>query len=175
MRTQPNGRNAAVFSRGSKGNAVVDGVLIIVLLFIFGLGSIFSNMVFDDVNADLQNDTEASEYAKNVSGQLYDKHSNLMDNLFIMLFVLIIAGAIVSVFMLDTHPIFFVFTIVLLLAMFIVAALLGNAFDDTVSDSALSAYAAKLPYTTWVVSHILELSIVIGFIMVIALFAKLKS
>lgn len=166
-----------IFFQGSrKGNAVLDTLVIVVFLFAMAFGGVISYSTFDPLNSEIQNDTTSNNYTKNASGQLFTKFPTLYDNLFLMAYGLLIIGVIVSVFYLDTHPIFFAISVILLIVTFSVTALLANAYDDYITaDASLAIYASSFPFMTWIMTHLLELSIAIGFIILIGLYVKLKG
>ena len=157
-----------------KGSAVIDGITVIVVGVIIALSSIFAMMVFDELNSDIQADTEINEDVKEMVGDSYDRFPTLMDNLFLFAFVLIMIFVLVSVFVLDSHPIFFILSVILLIAVFIVGIFLANAYDDIVSDPSISVYANQMPYTSWIMTHLVEVIISFSFLVMIGLFAKFK-
>lgn len=161
--------------KSKKGNAVLDGITILVVVVVLGLSSLFASYLMDTTNTDIQTDPDLSSEAQAVTGNLNSVMPSLMDNAFLFAFILFTLFVVVSVFMIDTHPVFFVFSVILLIGVFIVGGLLANAYDDVASDSDLASYANNLTYTAWVMKHLLELIIGIGFLTLIALFAKFKA
>jgi len=159
---------------GKKGNAAVEGITIIVFIFILSMSSLFAIQIFDDLNTEIQNDDDLSNRTKNTSGDLYDKFPTLLDNLFLFAFILFLVFVLVSAFVIDTHPIFFIISFILLIMVFVVALFLGNAYNDVATDPAISAYANTMPYMSWVMRHIAECIIGFGAMVSIALFAKFK-
>lgn len=157
-----------------KGSAVIDGITVIVVGVVIALASMFSLMVFDELNSDIQADDNFDKDVKEQVGESYEGFPTLMDNLFLFAFILFMIFVIVSVFVVDTHPIFFILSIILLIAVFVVGIQLGNVYDDIASDTAMSGYANMLPYTGWIMSHIAEVIIAFSFLVMIALFAKFK-
>ena len=161
--------------RNKKGNAIIDGLTILVVLFAFALISVFGMKVFDDVNTDIQADTDMNlTEAKAVSQDLYDKYPALLDNLLLFAFGLLVIFTLVSVFMLDTHPIFFIITIMLLVGVFIVAIIFANTYDDLMTDTEFSPYANQFPYTSWLMTHLVEVMIAVCFLLSIGLFVKFR-
>jgi len=158
-----------------KGNVVVEGITIVILMFVLAVIGVFSYYTFDQLNTDLQADTEMATVSKETSQTLYDNHAPLMDNLFMFAFVLFVLFVIVSAFVIDTHPIFFFISIILLMGVFVVAGIMGNTYDDIMQDSEISAYANEFTYASWVMTHILELMITIVFLISVVLFIKFKT
>lgn len=158
-----------------KGNVVIEGITIVILMFVLAVIGIFSAYTYDQLNTDLQADTEMAEISKTTTQGLYDKHSPLMDNLFMFAFVLFVLFVIVSAFVIDTHPIFFFVSIILLIGVFVVAGIMANTFDDIMMDPEISSYANEFTYASWVMSHLLELMITVVFMITIVLFIKFKT
>lgn len=163
------------FGRDCKANAVLDVLMIMLIMIIIAIATLFGSKIFGEINTDIQNDPDINADAKNVSGNLYDVYNPLMDNLFMFAFVLLIIFVLVSVFFLDTHPIFFIITIVLLIFVFVVAMLLANSYDDIARDSELVSTANNLPYTTWLWEHMVVVVIGIAFLISMVMFIKFKT
>jgi len=90
--------------KGNKGNAVLDGITILVIIVVMGLISVFGLKVYDELNSEILNDTSfTSQEGIDTSNELYQKYPTLLDNLFLFAFVLLIIFTLISVFMLDTH------------------------------------------------------------------------
>lgn len=170
-RKNPNTR--ARFSRNCN-NSVLDIAIIVIAVLIMAIGSIFGYMALTDVNADIQADSDMTAEAKNVTGNLYTIYPSLMDNLFLFAFVLFIVFVLISVFLIDTHPVFFVIAFILLISVFIVGIFLANAYDDIASDNTVSQYANSFPYTSWVTNHLVELIIAVGLMIGLAMFLKFR-
>jgi hypothetical protein len=157
-----------------RGNAVIDGTTLVVVFVIFGLASIFGYMIFDELNDSIISEFTGAE-AQEAAGDLHSNFPALMDGLYVFAFVLFIIFVIVSVFLLDTHPVFFIVSVVMLLGVFVAGMLLSNAFDDVMQDEEVAVYADAFPKITWIMSHLVELIIAIGFLTMLALFAKYRS
>lgn len=158
-----------------KANAVVDTLTVVVMLFILSIGIVAVYSFLKPINDDIQADPQLSNLTKNVTGRMTGNYPYLWDSLFVMAWTLVVLGLLVSVIFLDTHPVFFFFSIVGLICVFGVTYFLANAYDDLMTDPTLSVYAAQFPYITWVMTHLLEVSVAVGFITLIALFIKLRN
>lgn len=161
--------------KNKKGNAITDGITVVIFLFIFSLMGIVGYMVFDSINADIQADPALGEATKSTSGTLYSLYPDLIDGSFIFIVVLLTIFAIVSVFVLDTHPIYFIMAVMLLVGVFIVGASLSNAFVDVTSTDALSTYTNSFPAMAFVMNNLVQVIMGITFVVMIALFAKFRS
>lgn len=158
-----------------KGNAVIDSLTVMIVLFIFGIMSIAAYMTFDSINDDIQASTDLGSNTKQTSQQLYNNFAPTLDAAFLMAFVLFAIFAIVSVFFLDTHPVYFILAVILLFAVFIVGGFLANAWDDVMSDDSLAPYANEFRASSFIMGHLLESIGGVVVLILIALFAKFRS
>lgn len=164
-----------LFHASRRANVVSDTLTIILFLFVTAIGAVIANQFFDSINTDLQADPNLSNLSKNITNNYNNIQPSLWDKAILMACVLLTIGFIISVFLLDTHPIFFFINFVLLLGVFSAVLILGNAFDDLMTDATLSTYALDFPFTTWIFDHVVQLAIAIGMFGLIALFAKLRN
>jgi hypothetical protein len=156
-------------------NAILDTMVIVIILLVLAIVSVIGYSVFTEVNDDIMADDTMISEAQDISNELHGKYPPLMDNLFLFAFVLLVVFVVISVFMLDTHPIFFIITIVLLIAVFVVAMLLANVYDEVMTDATFASSANLFPYMSWINDNLLGLVIGIGFLISIVLFIKFKG
>jgi flagellar biosynthesis protein FlhB len=167
-----------LFSRkcsNKKGNIVVEVMTVLVVLTILAIVGVYGYKLYDELNTDVQADPDMDATAKAKSGNLFTIYPDLIDNLFLFVFVLISLFVIISSFIIDTHPVFFIIAIVLFIAALVVSIFIGNAYDDLMHDTALATYANNLTYISWIMRHILELVLAVGFAVALALFAKYRA
>ena len=157
-----------------KGNIPAESLTILLILFIMVVGGIFAAQVFDEVNTDIQADDSMSNESKTTAGDLQGRFSATMDNAILFAFVLLVIFVIVSVFLLDTHPIFFIITVIALIMFFLVGMILANSFDDMMNEDEIAPYANEFTFTNWLFSHLVEVLIAVGFIIGTAMYVKLR-
>jgi hypothetical protein len=162
-------------SSNKKGNAVTDSLTVMIVLFIFGIMSITAYMTFDSINTDIQAAPDLDSNTKATSQNLYNNFAPTLDAAFLMAFVLFTIFAIVSVFFLDTHPVYFILAVILLFAVFIVGGFLANAWDDVMSEDTLAPYANDFRASSFIMGHLLESLGGVVVLILIALFAKFRS
>lgn len=162
-------------SSNKKGNAVTDSLTVMIVLFIFGIMSITAYMTFDSINTDIQAADDLNANTKATSQNLYNNFAPTLDAAFLMAFVLFTIFAIVSVFFLDTHPVYFILAVILLFAVFIVGGFLANAWDDVMSDDTLAPYANEFRASSFIMGNLLESLGGVVVLILIALFAKFRS
>jgi len=156
-------------------NAIMDSIVIVLVIMIMGIAGVVGHYAFDMINTDIQADADIGNATKEVSGNLFNIYPDLMDNIFLFAFILLVIFLLISVFLLDTHPIYFILTFILLISVFLVAMLLSNVYEDVMLDAELSGSANEFPFTSWVMDNMLPLIVGIGFFTSIALFVKFKA
>lgn len=156
-----------------KGN-VGDLILVLVGVFMFAITIVVSNLVIDAYQGQA-NSTRPDSLGTNLTEKTVNDFPRMFDNIFLFTFVLLILMVVGSVFLIDSYPFFFFISLVSLIGIFAVAIGLANVYDDSIRNSALATFANHYPYVAWVMGHFLELSIGIGFLIIIALYAKLRS
>lgn len=161
--------------KNKKANVIIEGLTIIVVLFVLAFASVYGLKLFDELNTDIQADDDIGATAKNLSSETFTKYPTLMDSVFLFAFCLLVIVTLALVFMLDTHPIFFIISVLLLGSLFIVGMIVSNTYDDMMSDDELSSYANQFPYTNWIITHLVELLIGIGFMITVVLFIKFQG
>ena len=155
-----------------KGNVISDSIMVMVVLLIFILSIFFGNYLLNIWNDDVQADDDMTNLSKEIVEGQHSRYPNFFDGLFMMFFLLIWGLVLVASFKIDTHPIFFIFTVILLIIVFIVAAELGNFYEEIVAEDELVTITAGFPMANYIMSHLLTVIIVIGFSIVLVLFGK---
>lgn len=154
-----------------KGNAILDGIFVVVILFAFALIAPIGYDIFTELNDDIQSDGGISGSTKNISSDLHTRYPSAVDGLFFFAFILIWAFVVVASFMVDTKPYFLVFSIILLAALLFIGAELANAYDDFTNDE-YSSIIDKFPKTNFIMQHLFETIAVIAASILIVLFGK---
>lgn len=159
---------------GSRGNAILEGLTVLVVAAVFAIAGLYAYQVFTELNDDLQADEDLSSTSKNTAGNLAGLFPSWYDSIFLFMFVLFVIFVLVSVFFVDQHPFMFGVAILLLLGLFVAALFIGNAYHDVASDETINTFANDMPYMSWLMRHIAETIIGISFMAGIALFLKIK-
>lgn len=160
---------------GKKGNVILDGILVLIVVFVFGIMAFLGYKVMGDLNSDIQADPDISATAKTELDDLNTRYPTFFDNLFIFLLVLLIGFVVVASFVVDTNPLFFIFAIVLIIVLLFVGGSLSNAYEEISTDSELGDASQVMPKTYFVMTHLIETLVIIAFIVLIALYGKSRS
>jgi hypothetical protein len=155
-----------------KANIVVETATIIIVISVLAIFAIIALQISDDLNTDIQVDLDLSNETKQLSNDIYNYTPNLADDIFVFAFVLLWAFAIISAFLIDTNPMFLIFTLLLFGVLLYVGAALSNGWIELFSDPDWSNYAEDLPKTNFVFNNFVY--VIMAFIATIgiALYAK---
>lgn len=159
-----------------KGIAMVLEIIFVLIIFIvLAIVAIFGHSVYKELSDDIQSDEEMADIAKQSNTKLFSNYSSLLDNLFMFVFVFLVVFLLVGAYMLDEQPIFFVIGLIVFIFILIAAMSLANTFDDIASDSAMATSANQYVFIGWIMSHLLEVLISIGFLLIIVLYMKFRG
>jgi uncharacterized membrane protein YhaH (DUF805 family) len=159
---------------GRKGNAILDTVTIVVLLFVFIIICITMRPILDDVNTDVQADADIGTEAKTTLSKLNTSYPTTMDACIILGYVLLWIFAVVASFMVDTHPAFLAVSIILMLFLVLISSTLANTYEELASDPGILA-ETYFPLTTFIMKHLVEYFIVVCASIMIVLYGKSRA
>lgn len=160
------------FKPSRKGQTVLDLVTVMIILMVIGISAVVGNKLVNEVNSDVQADPSTSSEAKAFLGNVSSEYPVYMDNAFIIVLVLFWIILIVSSLFIDTHPIFFIVTVFLLLFVFVAGMIISNSYENIVQDGDFLTFSSEFPKTNWVMSNLLIVLMVMGFTAGLALYAK---
>lgn len=159
-------------SRSKKANVFFEGLSIfhaIIMLIIFG---IIGLMLFTDLNVDFQADPDNGAFSKELMQEAYDQYPSMWDDIIIIVFVGMWLFALISAFFIDTHPLFFVVSAILLVLLLIFIVYISNGAYDIFIDGDFETYYSQFPKTAFIFEHILTVMIVIGASVLVTLYAR---
>lgn len=153
----------------SKGNAVLEVIAIVVIMLALGIVFMVVGGVFTDVNNEIQNDADLSANAKQLMNEKEGNYASFWDEFAVFIIITLSLFAIVSAFFVDVHPLFFVFSLILLIVALVAIAGIVQGFQETAPDVGTSA---KYPKIFWIFDNLLTLAVVDGLLILGALYAK---
>jgi hypothetical protein len=167
-------RNLAFLNKGKKGNAIADTALIVVVLFAFFLVIVFGKYAMGELNTMVQLDDDLSNTSKEVSNNFDSTIPQTYDSLIVAALLFFWVMAIVASFMVDTHPIFFVISLIAVTFILIAIGFLSNSYTDIMNDATLGAVATQFTVSHWIFTHYLAVAVAIAISIFTSLFLKNK-
>lgn len=159
------------FYKNKKGQSQ-EIVLLGVILLVLGITILIGFRLLTDINDQFQSNDFFSETGKSGIGDFTSKFPIIFDSIYAIAVVLLAIIVIISVFLIDTHPIFLAFSIPALMGSLFVNVILANALDDIGKTGPLISLYDQLPIMQFVAGHWLQILAVIGFAAIIALYSK---
>ena len=160
--------------KNRKGNVVLDSMMVLIVLVVFGIISVLAYITMNDLTTDIVADPDISNATKSNLTSLNERMPATLDGAFALAFGLLWILVIVSSFLVDAHPAFFVISIVLLLVLLFSAGLISNAYGEFETDPEFSSYASEFPMTSYIINNLLVVILVIGGSVGLVLFGKNK-
>jgi len=158
-----------------KGNAILDGILFFVIITVVAIGWIISGHIYSEINDDMQADTTLSQDAKDLINEQEEGYASLFDGLILFVFLLMWIFVLVASYQVDSHPVFFIVTLILLVFIIIASAYLGNAMEELSQDAELGVTFAQYPVANWILNNLVLVSMTISFSIVIVMYAKYRG
>ena len=157
---------------GCKGQTPAELILVILILTVMAIVAVLGYKVLTDAKDEMLIDPDINPEAQSALENVHDQYPNFMDRAFLLAVVLFWAMLIVTSFLIDSHPIFFILSIILLLFTFVIGMVMSNTYEEFTADPDLSTAAQSFPITNWVIGNLLMVVIVIGLTTAVALYAK---
>jgi len=164
----------SLFLRSKKSNIFMDTMLVVFVLIGVGIFSILGYIVFSSLNDDIQSDSDMDTQAKEISSSLFARYPQIIDGGFVFIFILLWVFVLVSSSMIDSHPMFFVIALILMIFTLVVTMLLGNATGELLLDGDIAAVMPMFPVMNWFLNNLVLIVVVIGGSILLVLYGKNK-
>ena len=152
-----------------KGN-VFDIIYIMIVLFLIAVVTLVGIKVYDawDESNTITSDTG------NIIMQKADMTLTTLDGVFAFIIVMLFILVLISAFLINTHPVFFIVTLIMLIIALIIGAAFSNIFETLTGDS-LSGEAERLPIISELMGNLPFIVLVIIVAVAVVLYAKMKT
>ena len=162
------------FLKSKQGNAVIDTMVIIIAIFAISIAAMALYSPLQDINTDIQADLEMSNQSKEIIQDTDDLYVNFWDGVIVFLVVMLWLGSLIAGFFIDSHPVFFVIAFLLLVFVFYIAAILANEHAEIRTDVGFKELGATQTKTNFIMDHMVETGIFIGFTVSIVIYGKFR-
>jgi len=128
-------------------------LLALLLVFAFGLLSMFFGNFFSTINAEFQLDNDLSVESKELIGGLEGRYSSIFNGAFALLFVLFYLFCLFVSYN-NTESVFFkVLAIVVMVLLVVMSILLASFYDELSLDDSLGGSFSEFPFINWVFNN----------------------
>lgn len=133
-----------------KGNAILDGLLFIIVLFAIGIIGFMAHYLMVNINAGFQLSDQVTPEAKAMLTVNADKSSSVMDGIFVSVFALMWLMVLIGTYSIKTSPLFFGLFLIMFAVIIFVGLTLANAADDIANNQFISSYATQMSKTVFI-------------------------
>lgn len=158
-----------------KGSSILDLILILVILFVVGVGSIFIYKIFDSVADEVATQESFDQDIRDDIVEQADAFPTIFDNIFLIILIGFAIALFIGAFFLNTHPVFFIFSVIVLGIVVILAAALGNSYESIVSNSEIITAEGEFTIIPWVFDNFTVIMAALGVLLLVGLYAKGRS
>jgi len=159
-------------SKKNKKGFVGDVMTIILFLFITAIVILIAYKALGVINDGLQASDDIADRGKEIMQDSKEGYVDVWDGIFGFMLVGLSIAAVIGAYMVDTHPVFMVLSLIVLAAFIIVSATMSNAYYEVESNSAFSTFAEDFKIMHYITNHLPYYVVVEGILITVALFAK---
>lgn len=160
----------------NKKAELTDMFVFIITIFILAAGLFVMIYIIPGITSGLKtaglNDT--LEGASSID-YLENSFTGVINNGFLMLFVGLIISTMITSFLVRTHPIFLFLYIFFLAITLFIGIYLGNAYYQFEQNTIFTDTLAKATYIHIIMNHIVEITLAVGALSMIIVFAKFST
>ena len=154
---------------GQKG-FILDALLLMIVLFGVGLGVLVLNFTFDAITTDLLTSIDSEAGIKALQAQ--DRLWTAVGNAFVFFMVAQFLGIIISSFVINTHPAYFVVFVVIAVFMLLLSPIISNVYETVASAPDFITTANELEGMNWILLNLPLVMLIQLFISGVVLFGK---
>jgi len=158
-----------------KKGSLDDLVYIIVILIFFGMGLLIIGKWTDAFNTAIQSNDDIPVAGKTAVGQMNNLYGGVLDNGFLFLTVGLCLVALIFAMMVIIHPVFFVLYFIMLAVVVFVSGAVSNIYQTAAAEPTLAPIAAKLIWTSHILTYLPFIIGVIGFILAIVMYKNYQQ
>ena len=154
--------------------AGTDSIFSLIFLFIFGIVILFAVFFSQTLEDGLISKVEEKHNSTTIQN-IKTENENLratMDATFVMFFLSIIIGLVLSSFFLTSHPIFLIFNIIMQIVLIFIGGYFADIYTTIMEDPTLAVASDQLPYTHLIFTQLPIFGLLISIIGVVVLYGK---
>ena len=157
----------------NKKGSIEDSILIVILLFITAIIFVFAYVINGAISSAAAPAFESVAAGSSVGLTTVDAiFDTTINYVYLAVFFGLIISLVVTSFLTPTHPIFYIFAIIIFIALMIVSVVLSNAYEMITSSSTFTSAVNHMPIMDYLMLHLPTIAIVIGVLGAIIIFSR---
>lgn len=161
------------FLIGKRG--VMDTITVILIIVISMISIVFGYKIISAVNVEVQDMDSLPSESKAAFNVVEDKYKSSLNTGFLLLWFGAFIAALISAWFIDTNPVFFFLSLLILIIIFVAAVPIVNVTEAILTSSMLSSETAEFPIILWFIANFYKIIVVQGVIILITLYAKMRA
>jgi len=163
----------SILDKNNKKGSIEDSIFIVVLLFITALVFLFAYVINSTISTAaipaFENVSAGSSIGFTTVNSIFD---NTINYVYLAVFFGLIISLVITSFLTPTHPIFYIFAVIIFIALMIVSVALSNMYEAITANPTFSSAVAHMPIMDYIMLHLPMIAIVIGIIAAIIVFSR---
>ena len=155
-----------------KKGSIMDIVGAVLMVFFFSTCAILGWFVLDQVE-------NSAGYVSAGGNVTYLQQAKTATEVWDWGIIFILFGsmlfALITAYMIDTHPALFVFALIMFMICLVITMVVSNAFYQFYNTAELATASGAFPMMVYVMNHLVEIMMIYGFVLLIVIYAKLKG
>lgn len=170
MRKRSTRKSSSFFKRGN----VQEVAFIIGIAFVFSFAIFFGYKILHEFNGRF-GQLDVDPLAKATVNRVDTIYPSIFDSAYLVVLVIFFLIAVISAYFIDIHPFFFVLSLFVLIVALVASALLVNINEEVITDEKFADISDKFPIIVFTTQHLFQIAVIMGGIIMIALYAKSRS
>ena len=161
--------------RTKKHKNILDLLLIMLVLIVLSVISLVTINVLDKFNHNFQsNPTLLTAEQKVTMNTMNDKWPHSFDIAFLLAFIGAYIMLLISAFLIDTNPLFFIGGLGMFILVLCFAPVIANLFANFYFNESLTEYASQMPIMENFYKHLVLIMTICGTLLLIVLYGKMR-
>ena len=112
--------------RKNKKGSYADLFYIVFIAVLFAITAVVCWVAFSKINDNLQANDNIAPTSKTILTKSVNNYVTLLDGVFLVIIVVLYLAAIILAFQIDTHPVFFILSIIVFGVLVFITAVMAN-------------------------------------------------
>jgi len=160
-------------NRKKKAN-ITDIPYVVAMMFLLALTIIIGYTIMINVNEEIQADPKIPTVAKTANTTTMEKFL-LFDTVYLIIWATSLLGTLISAYFLDTHPVFFVVFLMLLIFILVALIPISNLMEEIFGDAHFTQAVNKFPVIMFYITHFFKIITIHAFLIMWVLYAKVRQ
>lgn len=167
-----NNKNFKKTGKMNKRGSIIDLFFFVVIVVVLAIFFIIINFVSTSVTNELK-ETELNQSALALRALNYQSQLTAQfDYVFLIIFIGLIMGILISSFLIHVHKVFLPVYIILFIIAILIGVIMNNVYDKFITNTSLAATSTLHPFANAIINNYVLVLIGVGILSMILIFGK---